>query len=193
MDWVEAVVTVVTALIWPVAVVTIVVLLRRQLTALIGRMSRLNAVGVEAEFSHEAAATAELAEATLPEPPNTVALPSSMPLTPHPTLDQLLLEAKGHPIGAMVRAWQLLETLAPFDEDGRIYLAKLERVLGSKSAAEEVLPIYRRLAGLWSREVRGRAIPTVEDAEEFVSTTWRLYAYLLNLKNSPKRPEPESS
>lgn len=181
MGWVEAVVAVLTSWAWPLVVLVAVLILRKELGALLKRMSRLTAPGVEAEFGANVDATAQLAEASLPDPPSE--------LPEQPTLAELEAEARRHTVGAIVRAWNMVEGLVSVPLE-RLTWGDLE----SARITWETLSVYQRLRDLRNQVVHGRVIPSVSEAEEFVSAAWRLAASLNEVKaQSPDRTRSKSS
>ncbi|MFF4810014.1 hypothetical protein ACFY03_17545 [Micromonospora chersina] len=188
MGWLEATVKIVSALAWPIVVVIAVVLLREQIAQMITRLTRLTGpAGIEAEFSEEVSATSELAEVAAPETPNE--LPAAVPsgqttLTPKPSLTDLIEEATKHPLGGMIRAWNLVEEVLPaFIPPGRRRnLYATPRILeGSELVSDELFALASRLFELRNRVVHGTEVPSAKDAHEYVVSAWRLAAALSRL------------
>ena len=88
MRWAELVLDYLRVLVWPVLVLTVLVLLREPLRALLPRASKAEFLGVSLEFTAEAAAVGELAHrlrAVVPARP-----PAALPDEPAPrTVDQV--------------------------------------------------------------------------------------------------------
>jgi hypothetical protein len=185
MGWLEALVTLVRALIWPGVVVFAVVILRKELAALVGRLSKVTAPGVGIEFGAEVAATAQIAEAELPNPAEQLPRPLAQrpgvdaePLPEYSTLEALRLEAARHPVGAVVRAWLLIEFVArdadPKRFPGTGTLDTIRRLSWEGRLSDEMHAVAHRLSDMRGRVVHGRDNPTIAEADEYVSAAWRL-------------------
>ncbi|MFF5181760.1 hypothetical protein ACFY2Q_27340 [Micromonospora sp. NPDC000316] len=177
-----------TALAWPTVVLVAVVLLRREIARTLGRLNRFaGPAGIEAEFSEEVSATSELAEVAAPEKPDE--LPVADPqgqtaLTPQPSLADLIEEASKHPLGGMIRAWNLVEEILPaFNPPGRRRnpIATLRSLEGSELVSDELYALAHRLWDLRNRVVHGHEVPTANDAYEYVVSAWRLATALSRL------------
>ncbi|MBQ1018596.1 hypothetical protein KBX71_12085 [Micromonospora sp. D93] len=196
MGWLEATVKIVTALAWPIVALAAVVLLRKQIAQMITRLTRLTGpAGIEAEFSEEVSATSELAEAAAPETPNE--LPAAVPsgqttLVPKPSLADLVEEASKHPLGGMIRAWNLVEAVIPaFVQPGRRkHPHPNPRVLEeSELVPDELFALASRLWELRNRVVHGTEVPSIKDANEYVLSAWRLAAALSRLVPDDRAPQ----
>lgn len=93
------------ALAWPIVLLVYVLVLRKQIGQLIGRLTHVSGAGVKAEFKEQIEAAGDIAQAITRDAPNELPPPAS----PGPTLDGLLIEAELHPVGAMIHAWNIVE------------------------------------------------------------------------------------
>jgi hypothetical protein len=184
---VEATVKIVTGVAWPIVVIVAVLVLRRQIGRLIERMTHFKGPGgVEADFPSQAAATNELSEEAVPNAPTEMTLPASdepergLALPENLTLQDLLREADAHPVGAIVRAWNVVE-----DVVGRGFGYGPGRLRYTVPAAarslqmqgrlsDEVVGLAERLTRLRSQVVHGQTIPSTDAARDFVEAAWRL-------------------
>ena len=88
-------------------------------------------------------------------------------LIAEPTLADLLDEADRHPVGAVVRAWNLVEHVAkPFgNTDADFYL--MTRMLGKAGLLpDDLVGVAERLRRMRSQVVHGNGIPTREAARD---------------------------
>jgi hypothetical protein len=194
VGWVEGVVTVVTGLAWPVVVLVVVLVLRGEIGKLITRLTRFSGGGVEAEFQQQVEAVSALASAIAPDTPQELPRASqreASPLQPDPALDDLVREAEAHPVGAMVRAWNMVEARtdmlvasASSRPPSAAFAMKDLRLAGNIS--EDLYQLGRRLADLRNRVVHGEATPTRDDAREFVTAAWRLASELSRTDPLPR-------
>jgi hypothetical protein len=184
---VEATVKIIGELAWPVVVLTSVILLRHQLGRLFIRLTHLEAPGVKADFAEQAAATSELAEAAVPNAPDEVHA-DGQPLAEHPSLADLLTEAGTHPVGAIVRAWNLIDGTARayvgselhLQSAGRLTAGMLFHVLESAGViSDELSGVAQQLRKLRDKVVHGGSIPTTGAARDFVQAAWRLYTVII--------------
>ena len=176
MGWIEAVVTVLTSLIWPAVVVFAVLILRKELAGLVARLSRLTAPGIEAEFGAEVAATAAIAEAVVPDPAGELR-ERPEPLAPQPTFKDLQKEAVLHPVGAIVRAWGVVLSVLPSASIGVVSTnpaITFKALYEAGTISDEMFAVSNRLRMLRNQVVHGGTIPSAAEAEEFVSAAWRL-------------------
>jgi hypothetical protein len=184
VGWIEGVVTLIKGSAWPIVVLVSVLVLKRQLGQLIGRVTHFSGpAGVSADFGQQAEAANELAEAITPEPANDLpplAEKSEVNVRFHsnhlPTLVELRTAAQLHPIGAVVQAWAVVEGTAhqafpstqhPFSTRRIVDLisSQIEADLGSLAA---------RLGRLRNDVVHGTAMPTTDEALDYVNAAWRL-------------------
>jgi len=90
----------------------------------------------------------------------------------------LLTEVERHPVGAVVRAWNLVEQVAKqtAEQDEMLYTARaIARRLGQRGAiSDDLVGVADKLWRLRSRIVHGNVVPTEEAAREFVTAAWRL-------------------
>lgn len=206
VGWVEAVVKIVTGLAWPSVVIVSVLVLRREIGRLLSRVQRVTAPGVEAEFADRAAATNELSAEVVPNAPDEMTLPAvgepEQGLAPPEslTLQDLVREAETHPVGAVVRAWNVVEHVVE-----RILPSKPKRIshnivyitrdLALKGlVSDDLVSLADHLQRLRSQVVHGRTIPTADSARDFVEAAWRLAVALReNLSTLLLPPDKSSS
>ena len=180
MSWLEAGVTVFQSLIWPAVVIVVLLVLRTELPALVKRLSRFSAGGIEAVFADQVAATSDLAEVAAPDAPAELPDAAGGTLVREPTLADLEEEAAVHPVGAMVRAWNLVERVVDF-RSGPVHgsFDKMIRFLREDGLlTEEMLAVARRLNTLRNMVIHGQVIPTPAEAKEFITAAWRLAAFI---------------
>lgn len=193
--WIEAVVTVMTAWAWPAVVLVGVVLLRKQLAGLVNRLTRAEGPGgIAFAFKAEVNATSQLAEVAVPNAPTT--LPTSGDgryphLSQQPTLEDLVQEAEQHPVGAVVRAWNVVEAVADrFIHKKGFPVSQLVSGMASYDlVADDLASLARRLQGLRNQVVHGKAIPDRASARDFVEAAWRLAAALEKVPPSSRGPD----
>jgi hypothetical protein len=198
VGWLEAVVKIVTEIAWPVVVIVSVLVLRRQLGRLIERMTHFEGPGgVVADFPSQAAATNELSEEAVPNAPGQMTLPNAegaeRSLNPPEslTLEDLLREADAHPVGAIVRAWNLVEHVAGRNFGhgaGRLKytIPATARSLQIRGAlSDEVVGVAQRLDRLRHDVVHGKTVPDTASARDFVEAAWRL---AVAFRNAPPDP-----
>jgi hypothetical protein len=184
---VEAVVRITTGFAWPLLVAFGIWIFRAPIAKLIDRIKHLKAPGVEAEFSEEASATNQISAEIVTETPpvielrgDTAAPEEFRSLSEEPSLDDLLEEADRHPVGAIVRAWNLIEYLvartgAPVGTPPSAAL----RTLGlAELVSGDVVALGQRLGRLRNEVVHGSVIPDRDSARDFVEATWRLATVL---------------
>lgn len=109
MDTLSFVAEIVTALIWPVTALIIVLLLRTSILELIPRLSRLSVGDVELEFDEqlaEVAAQAEIADLPPDEGAPALRSASNMRVDRQPFLEASKIV---YPKGAILEAWQAIE------------------------------------------------------------------------------------
>ena len=201
MGWTEAVVKVVTGLAWPIVAVVIVFVLRRELGRLIARMTHLKGpAGVEADFASQAAATNELSEEAVPNAPGEMMLSASEDqdwhLTPPAslTLRDLLREAEMHPVGAVVRAWNVVEDVAGRNfgfGPGRVKypIPTTARSLQKQGVfSDDLVGVAERLSRLRAGVVHGQETPDKASARDFVEAAWRL---AIAFEGAPPNPVTE--
>ncbi|GIF74725.1 hypothetical protein [Asanoa siamensis] len=197
MGWVEGVVTVATGWAWPIVVLVAVILLKNEIGRLIARLTRFAGVGVEVDFGDQVEAVSDLADAITAEAPDELPEPiEGPPLTPRPTLTDLVAEAEIHPVGAIVRAWNVVEAriaeLAPPDSTiikaaGMAVSARNARMVlkmlsGMGLISSDLYQLGRRLSDLRNQVVHGDVTPTKNEAADFVTATWRLASELSKLE-----------
>ena len=189
VGWIEAVVKIVTGLAWPIVAVVGIVVLRKQLAHLLERMTHFKGpAGLEADFGMQAAATNDLAVEAIPNPPKELTPPAGdgQGLTPSESmsLDGLLGEADVHPVGAIVRAWNLVEAVAakgfPAYNSNRVQMPRtlVAQLYRDGLVSDEVYGLTERLNQLRNQVVHGQTVPTVDAAHDFVDSAWRLSAAL---------------
>lgn len=202
VGWVEATVKIVNGLAWPVVVAVAVFVLRKPIGRLIERMSHFKGPGVEADFPSQAAATNELSEEAVPNVPDEMTLPADStpqqddgqrpPLRESPSLGELLQEAETHPVGGIVRAWNLVEQVVEhgFPFYLRPYNPRplMQDLRGKGYISDDVVGLYERLSRLRNEVVHGRTVPTPAAARDFVQATWRLTAALADAANHVPLP-----
>lgn len=200
MGWLEASVSLATGLAWPSVVVVAVLILRKEIGQLIARMTRFKGPGVEADFPRQAAATNELSEEAVPEASTKMALPATnastdgLRPTESLTLEDFRQEAEVHPVGAVVRAWQVVENTATqvFRAEGltlhggrHMSVVNIVRELRAEGlVSDDVVALAGRLTRLRIQVVYLGTIPNAESARDFVEAAWRL-AVALNLLRTP--------
>lgn len=104
MDWLTFIVELFKALTWPVVVVAVVLLLRREIRDLLPFLKRLKAGPVEAEFDREVQEIKSGVETQLPSIPPSV--------TTSPEQQKLLQLAEVNPRSAIIEAWRGIEFAA---------------------------------------------------------------------------------
>ncbi len=198
VGWVEATAKIVTGIAWPIVVIVAVLVLRKQIGRLIERMTHFKGPGgVEADFPSQAAATNELSEEAIPNAPDEITLPAidqpGHELAPPEslTLQDLLREADAHPVGAIVRAWNVVEDIV-----GRGFgygpgrpkypVPKTARSLQKQGhLSDEVVGLAERLSRLRSDVVHGQTVPDTASARDFVQAAWRLAVAFKGVPWSP--------
>jgi len=178
VQWIEALVAIAKALAWPVVVLVVVLLLRRDLGDLVRRLKRVTGpAGLSADFGAQAAATGELAKAVEPNPPNQLPAPQQE----EPSREHLRAEAQRQPTGAIILAWSMVEAAArqlgyePTQEPVELFVRRLV----ARGLVSPLTPsLAHRLQKLYDQAARGEAIPDPVAARDFVDAAWRLAATL---------------
>jgi hypothetical protein len=176
MDWLSFIAALVAALAWPLTLLGIFLVLRRQLVDLIPLLARLKYKDLELDFGRRLAeASAEAA--TLPLPRSHAALPASD--------DALLALAAAAPRAAILEAWLRLEAaaLAAARRRGTSEpVSSLRAPTRMIEALEELAVIDARQAAVFHelRSLRNSAAhalgfqPTTETARDYVRLAARL-------------------
>lgn len=182
MDWREFVASIVGSLAWPVSVAVVVLLLRRQIRALLeGRIKSLRAGPVLVEFWEEkvveVGASIALGEVAAAGPPGTPSRPETQPSGEEAWLEHAAALAEKVPVVAVIDSFRLvlarLEEIAvaaglPDMLPATVYADMLQReglITAAQESAIRGLVVLRRVAG--NDDGSGLAV-TVEQARDFV-------------------------
>jgi hypothetical protein len=194
----DAVVQVLSSWAWPAVVLVLVILLRKELAALLRRLQELTGPGgVAAKFGRDAAAASELAAGVVPDVPSQLDVPAAqgyrepvqpdLEVGPVPTqakttyLDQLRDQARSQPTSAVILSWQMVERLTELArrryEIGRASTVTVVRLLAEQGVLNAgLIPVAASLQRLRNEVVHGSAILEIDAlaATEFVEAAWRL-------------------
>ncbi|HZN71335.1 MAG TPA: hypothetical protein VFC00_06580 [Micromonosporaceae bacterium] len=183
MDWLQALVTLAKAWSWPIVVLITVILFRKDLGELIGRIKHMKAPGFSFDFSEAVAATEELAQRIEPSPA------AELPSQPAPQWSRTFLEAeaKRHATGAFILAWAMVENAAK--QSGYIPTRESVEQFTRRLASEGVVPsltpsLAHRLKALYNQVASGAVIPSLEDAQAFIDAAWRLTTTIRRVKTT---------
>jgi hypothetical protein len=161
-------------------VILSVYFLRDPLSRLIVKATHLNGPGVDV-FAAEAQAARKDAEAAVPHPPDRLGDGTAWATS----LEAQLKDADREPIGAIVNAWNLVEsaTSGKPGDDGIQVLVRTRQRFEAKQVGKEVLALADRLYYLRNEVVNGTVAPTPQVARDFVEASWRLSSALASAAN----------
>lgn len=177
---------IVTGLAWPAVVLVSVIVMRRQLGRLISRLVHAEVPGGKFDFSAQAAAAHDFAEAVTPQVPIE---PPDIPGEEVVSLNDMLRAAETHPVGAIVRAWNMVDVVVkgrlsptPDDKFSVIELLTVVKYQGGE-VTDDIIGLAKWLSDLRDHVVHGKIIPTPAAARDYVDAVARL---LLAVVRSPR-------
>ena len=181
MDTLSFIAELITALIWPVTALIIVLLLRKSILELIPRLSRLSVGDVELEFDEQLAQVAVQAEvADLPPDDGSPAMRSAtnthLDHQPTPEASKIV-----YPKGAILEAWQAIEEVL----DEKLSRANRPKPRSARGKAQQLAlegaldgPKLKMLIDLWGlRNIAAHEKdfkPTPQQAAEYSQLADRL-------------------
>lgn len=139
MDWLDFIASVVGSLAWPLAVVIIVWLLRREIQGLLERLEKVRHKDTEATFfarkvdqiAERVSEQSELSSGRQPTPEATEGR-DDRAAAPVFTPRELAMELDGHPPSIVLESWDILERL--LREKASLHGLKAESLAGTLSA-----------------------------------------------------------
>ncbi|MBI2361382.1 MAG: hypothetical protein HYV04_21145 [Deltaproteobacteria bacterium] len=177
MDWLTFIAELFKALTWPVVVVAVVLLLRREIRNLLPFLKRLKAGPVEAEFDREVQEIKSGVETQLPSIPPSV--------TTSPEQQKLLQLAEVNPRSAIIEAWRGLEFAARKlleSQDPSLTLPEFQPPIALRRALNRLEVLTRDEMGLFNdlRSLRNQAVhqdnfaPSYESVLNYIDLAVRL-------------------
>ena len=191
MDSLEFTSSIISSIIWPLALLVIALVFRGSLIELVRSVTKLRLKDLEIEFDRLSQAASRLGEIeqtpTEPKPPTFVAIE-----------DQLHDLARSAPAAAVLLAWTLVESsmsrcvarlsVSPEPPSLRSALHNLEQLRVHAGLSEATYQAINELRGLRNRIAHDpgaqRTVPT-SDAQLYVQTVERAVAVLEGLPPSP--------
>jgi HEPN domain-containing protein len=154
VGWLDFIAAVVSAIAWPVAIVVVVLLLRRQIRNLIPLLRRIRYGEFEAEFSEEVEETAAEIQQHAEEMPvkELPALPEDVEERLRTNIELLRASAQENPGIAVLEAWLLVEFEVHAAAIRNNIDSTVKRVVGRKSGKSVAGGINRILRVLADRE-----------------------------------------
>jgi len=177
MDWLTFIAELFKALTWPVVVVAVVLLLRREIRDLLPFLKRLKAGPVEAEFDREVQEIKSGVETQLPSIPPSV--------TTSPEQQKLLQLAEVNPRSAIIEAWRGIEFAARKlleSRDPSLTLRELQSPIALLKALNRLEVLTRDEVALFNdlRSLRNQAVhqdnfaPSYESVLNYIDLAVRL-------------------
>lgn len=199
MNWTEFVSSLVRSLAWPLAVVVVMLLLRRDLGDLLRRMShgRLRWPGGEADFVLEVEQLRRDAEAIVSNPDTGAEADDDERSQLLTGLRQDLLQtARSAPVAAIESAWRLVESRLRdlVHEAGALMGVRssgppawAEFLVSNGALGEGAPQVVQALLSLRNRALHDQHVESVEAAAGFVDACLALYADLLAVNSEDIR------
>lgn len=181
MDWLEAVSSWISSLAWPVAVVVLVVLLRKPLSTALGTLRHIEAPGVKADFGAVVADAEDRSESLKESLPAEASerVPGRQRETDHSTTHD--------PSGVIIRAWQLLDDeiveyakVAGVLRDGQHESVRnlVHRLQVAGSLERDATITLLELRDLRNRVAHGVHVPTPGEAITYDTTAENVRRYV---------------
>lgn len=191
MDALTFIIEIVKALGWPVATIALVMMLRKEIKALLPLVKRLKAGPVEAEFDREVKELKATAEAQLPPVTQTQAVTTQR--------QKLLQLAEINPRSAVIEAWQDVEFAArrflqsqsaPITErEPQSPVALLRGLNRYEVLTRDEVALFNDLRSLRNEAVhRSEFVPTYESVLNYIDLAARLQTVIeLRLPSSAQQ------